>query len=76
MNLIFKNIQHKISHMFGYNTGTIETFYSEDGILMSAFRCDCGKLSTPEPCNQSQLMSDIERRGKEIENVYDELKRM
>lgn len=55
---------HWISHRFGWNTGTVETWW-EGRQLMVGFRCDgCGKvsgahasrsardvqMSTPKPC--------------------------
>ena len=40
-----RSILHRVSHWFGWNTGTVETWYRGD-VLMVGFRCDkCGRLS-------------------------------
>jgi len=40
---------HWFSHYFGWNTGTVETWYDGD-TLMVGFRCDCGKLEQISRC--------------------------
>jgi len=40
---MIEKIVHRIAHLFGWNTGIVETFY-EGNKLMVGFRCRCGKL--------------------------------
>jgi len=43
-----KKFWHRIQHIFGWNTGTVEAFWSKDGKLLVGFRCSCGKLQDVE----------------------------
>lgn len=38
-------IWHCIQHYFGWNLGEVETFWNDQGYLMTGFRCGCGTLS-------------------------------
>lgn len=41
-----KRLLHAIAHLFRFYTGTVETWWREDGMLMIGFKCDvCGKIS-------------------------------
>lgn len=41
---IFRLILHKLAHWFGWNYGTIETWWEGETKMMVAFRCNCGKM--------------------------------
>lgn len=37
---------HTLAHWFGWNHGTVESWWRKDGTLMIGFRCSgCGRIS-------------------------------
>jgi hypothetical protein len=48
-----KRLIHKLEHLFGWNGGRVETWYSMSGCLMVGFRCaGCGKLEGIHPARR------------------------
>ncbi len=41
------SLKHRIAHLFGWNHGSVETWWKDDQrlVLMVGFRCECGALS-------------------------------
>ena len=53
-----KKLLHKLSHLFGTNSGVVECFYKDD-ILMVGYRCECGELMDVDKA----YLPDIKSKG-------------
>ena len=53
---------HKIQHLFGWNAGTIETWYKDDK-LMVGFKCNCGKMFGIEQIDEVIIGNYLKRKG-------------
>ena len=63
--MMVKTLLHSIAHWIGWNTGIIETWWRDDGVLMVGFRCECGRLEGVE-CTKIRKKGDInDAKGNE-----------
>lgn len=58
-------MKHKISHLLGWYTGTVESFYIGD-ILWTGFKCGtCGEINHAQPSFIQRRAEEIMKRDKE-----------